>query len=240
MSTQVATIEYPDSDGKPMAENTLQYEWIVMIQGNLDDMFADDPDVFVAGDNLIYPKQGDPKVAKAPDVYVAFGRPKGYRGSYKVWEEDDIFPQVIFEVLSPSNTASDMKVRRDFYRNYGAEEYYVLDPYANFVEGWVRQGRRFDEILAMNGFVSPRLGIRFELTPGEAVLFRPNGNRFHGFVEISQRERRERHRADQEQARADQEQARADQEQARANDAVARANQLAAKLRSLGIDPETV
>ena len=46
-------IEYPDSDGKPMADNTLQFEWIVTIKGNLDLLFANDPNVFVAGDNLI-------------------------------------------------------------------------------------------------------------------------------------------------------------------------------------------
>jgi hypothetical protein len=43
---------YPDSDGRPMAENTLQYEWIVTIKGNLDALFCNDPNVFVAGDLL--------------------------------------------------------------------------------------------------------------------------------------------------------------------------------------------
>ena len=56
-------IVYPDSDGEPMAENTLQYEWIVTIKGNLDILFADRPDVFVAGDLLWYPVEGEPKIA---------------------------------------------------------------------------------------------------------------------------------------------------------------------------------
>ncbi len=33
-------IEYPDSDGKPMADNTEQYEWIVKIKENLEILFA--------------------------------------------------------------------------------------------------------------------------------------------------------------------------------------------------------
>src|SRR5437764_1211047 len=96
-------IVYPDSDGKPMADNTLQFRWITTIQLNLDDLFRSNPDVFVAGDNLIYPVKGDNTICQAPDVYVAFGRPKGDRGSYRVWEEGGIFPQVVFEVLSPGN-----------------------------------------------------------------------------------------------------------------------------------------
>src|SRR5438445_3715461 len=101
-------IVYPDSDGKPMAENTLQFEWIVTIQGGLDALFRDDPNVFVAGDLLWYPVEGDNKTRMAPDAMVAFGRPKGERGPYRQWEEGGIAPQVVFEVLSPGNRAADM------------------------------------------------------------------------------------------------------------------------------------
>ena len=72
-------------------------------QGGLDALFRDDPDVFVAGDLLWYPVEGDPKTRIAPDAMVVFGRPKGYRGSYKQWDEGGIAPQVVFEVLSPGN-----------------------------------------------------------------------------------------------------------------------------------------
>ncbi len=50
-------IEYPDSDGKPMADNTEQYEWIVKIKENLEILFANSPNVFIAGDLLWYPVQ---------------------------------------------------------------------------------------------------------------------------------------------------------------------------------------
>lgn len=48
-----AAVQYPDSDGKRMADNTLQFEWIVTLQGNLDLLFRSNPNVFVAGDHLI-------------------------------------------------------------------------------------------------------------------------------------------------------------------------------------------
>src|SRR5437660_1413088 len=119
---------FPDSDGKPMADNTLQYEWISTIKWNLDHQYADDPNVFVAGDNLIYPVEDDATIRQAPDVYVAFGRPKGYRGSYKVFEEGGIFPQVVFEVWSPGNTREEWEAKHAFYDKYGAEELYLLLP----------------------------------------------------------------------------------------------------------------
>lgn len=48
-------IIYPDSDGQPVANNTKQFRWIVVIQQNLDWLFADFSNVFVAGDLFWYP-----------------------------------------------------------------------------------------------------------------------------------------------------------------------------------------
>src|SRR5438874_1420885 len=143
MSTAVriaAPIVYPESDGQPMADNTRQFRCIVMIQGGLDDLFRDRHDVFVAGDNLWYPVEGHPEIRTAPDVYVAFGRPKGDRGSYKQWEENNIPPQVVFEILSPGNRAGEMIRKYKFYNRYGVEEYYVYDPDSGELTGWQRQG----------------------------------------------------------------------------------------------------
>jgi hypothetical protein len=51
MVSQVNKTEiiYPESDGKPMADNTKQFHWIVTIKQNLDWLYIDDPQVFVAG-----------------------------------------------------------------------------------------------------------------------------------------------------------------------------------------------
>lgn len=97
-------VVYPENDGKRMAEKSLQYQWIVTIRENIAGMFHDRPDVLVAADNLIYPVEGNNRISTAPDVYVAIGRPAGHRGSYRVWAEGGIFPQVVFEILSPSNS----------------------------------------------------------------------------------------------------------------------------------------
>ena len=84
-------VMYPESDGQPMAENTLQFEYIAMLKGGLDAVFRNDPNVFVAGDLFWYPVEGDSGIRTAPDTMVVFGRPKGHRRSYLQWLEHFTF-----------------------------------------------------------------------------------------------------------------------------------------------------
>jgi hypothetical protein len=43
-------ILYPESDGKPLAENTLQFDYIVLIKEGHEVLYMDRAVVFVAGD----------------------------------------------------------------------------------------------------------------------------------------------------------------------------------------------
>jgi Uma2 family endonuclease len=212
-----ARVIYPDSDGQPMAENTLQFDWIVRLKEGLDDLFRDRDDVFVAGDLLWYPVEGDPLVRIAPDAMVAFGRPKGYRGSYMQWVEGGVAPQVVFEVLSPGNRASEMARKHDFYDRFGVEEYYLYDPDRDDLTGWVRDGGRLTMIDRPIGWTSPRLGIRFEQGEASLRIIRPDGRELQNYEELA----RER------------------DELASQRDELARkAERLAARLRELGEDPD--
>ena len=143
---------YPDSDGLPMAENTEKYDWLVKIKENLEILFAARTDVFIAGDLLWYPVP-DRTLAYpvAPDVMVAFGRPKGRRGSYRQWEEDGIAPQVVFEILSPANSALEMQTKKVFYDQHGVQEYYVYDPNTNRLEVWMRQAKHLHKMAHIHG-----------------------------------------------------------------------------------------
>ncbi|MGI0493863.1 Uma2 family endonuclease [Alkalinema pantanalense CENA528] len=69
---------------------------------------------------------------------VVFGRPKGYRGSYQQWKEDNLAPQVVFEILSPGNRLKEMAKKFQFYQQYGVEEYYLYDPDTIDLMGWLR------------------------------------------------------------------------------------------------------
>ncbi len=182
-------IVYPESDGKPMADNTVQWNWMVMIVGELRDHFSG-RDVFVAGDLLWYPVEGQPRINAAPDAMVAFGRPAGDRGSYRQWQEGGIAPQVVFEVVSPSNTDDELDAKLGFYERYGVEEYYLIDPDESAVEAYVRSGKRLIRVRRLADFTSARLGIRFEKRDGELRILNAQGRPFRSREDVTAENRR--------------------------------------------------
>ena len=231
-------IIYPDSDGKPMSDNTKQFRWITVIQYNLEWLFAQNDRVFVAGDLLWYPVEGDNKLRQAPDVMVVFGVPKGDRGSYQQWKEGHIAPQVVFEILSPGNTLREMSRKQLFYDRYGVEEYYIYDPDRNDLTGWLRQNDRLELIETMEDWISPRLAIRFGWSDTdlktdprtELKLFRPDGSPFASYTEVSNQLTAITSQLDAVSNQLETALQTAEQERQRAD-------RLAEQLRSLGIDP---
>lgn len=222
-TTPPGKIIYPESDGKPLSDNTKQFELITVIHGNIDTLVPD----FVAGDLSWFPVRGKPKINKAPDVMVALGRPKGHRRSYRQWEEENIAPQVVFQIASPSNSRKELEeTKLEFYQDYGVEEYYIYDPDRVQLKGWRRQGKRLEPIESMLGWVSPQLGIRFEIIEDDLKLFFPDGEPFATYRELMARVELERQQKELERQRAD----RAEE----------RAAQLAARLQELGIDPDSL
>ncbi len=250
-------IIYPESDGKRMSDNSKQFRYIVTIEGNLEILFADQPDVFVIGDMLWYPAEGHPEIRQAPDVMVVFGRPKGDRGSYLQWREANIAPQVVFEILSPGNRKREMDDKLAFYDRYGVEEYYLYDPDRGRVRGWLRTpDQGLLAIKQMQGWRSPRLGVRFELDGLELNLYYPDEGRFLTIIELNERRKAaelraeiaqdraavaieqmeaaiERAEAARERAEAAREQAEAETQARRA--AEARIHELEEKLRQAGL-----
>ncbi len=205
-------IVYPESDGKPMADNTEQFKWIVKIKENLEILFKSNPDVFVAGDLFWYPVKGSNRIKLAPDTMVVFGRPKGQRGSYRQWEEDNIPPQVVFEILSPCNSKGEMTRKKLFYLKHGVEEYYVYDPDEMSLEVSIRENNSFREVEDFATWTSPRLNIRFDMTGDELVIYYPDGSRFLSPVELSNYAEQERFLKEQERLLKEQANQRAEQE----------------------------
>ena len=79
MPTAPAAVEYPSSDGKPMAESDAQRLTIVYATDALATWFAKRETVYVSGDLLIYYEEGNPRASIAPDVFVAYGVAKRER-----------------------------------------------------------------------------------------------------------------------------------------------------------------
>ncbi len=216
-SSKYSEIVYPESDGKPMADNTLQFRWIVKIKENLEILFANNADVFIAGDLLWYPVEGNNTITAAPDAMIVFGRPKGDRRSYLQWQENNIAPQVVFEILSHSNTQKEMAKKLEFYRKYDVEEYYLIDPYKIELCGWLRNDNDLIVIDNIENWVSPQLNIRFELTTDRLEIYYPDGKRFLTPVELAQKAEE----AEQQLAQAE-----------------ARIKLLEERLKAAGIDPQ--
>ncbi|MCS7047639.1 MAG: Uma2 family endonuclease, partial [Gemmataceae bacterium] len=147
-----------------------------------------------------------------------------------------------FEVVSDSNTKQELEYdKKDFYEQYGAEEYYIYDPYAGRWKGFIRQGKKLVEVPEMEGWVSPRLGIRFErgreTDPG---VYDSEGNPFPAYVRLREaledaieRVEQERRLREQERQRAEQERQRAEQERRLREQERQRAEQLEQELQRL-------
>jgi len=178
------SIVYPESDGQPMSDNTKQAHWILLLYSNLLALYRGVPKVFVAADLLWYPVEGHPELRTAPDVLVVFGRDQDHRGSYQQWREDGIAVTVAFEILSPSNSLDEMIEKISFYEEYGVEELYLYNPDSNRLHVYLRRDQMLRRQREVNGFVSPRLKVRFDLSGPEMVVYRPDGRPFLTLAEV--------------------------------------------------------
>lgn len=135
MSSQVYpldVIEYPDSDGQPMAESDFQLEPLIYAVDSLRTHFRDRADLYVSGNLFIYYEQGNPKAVVAPDVFVVVGADAHDRSSYKLWEEPK-GPDFVLEITSHSTYAEDQGAKRGIYALLGVREYWQYDPTGDYL-----------------------------------------------------------------------------------------------------------
>ena len=121
------SIYYPDSDGEPVAESDYQFYPLTDTVRALRQHLADRPDVYVAGNMLVYYRMNDVAARLAPDVFVVFGVPDHPRRSYFVWREGKA-PDFVLEIASASTVNHDLGDKRDRYAAMGVREYWRFDP----------------------------------------------------------------------------------------------------------------
>ena len=143
------TVEYPDSDGLPMAENDFQRKAMTYAIDALDAHFRSHPDVYVSGDLLLYHEENNNKVRVAPDVFVVFGVPDHMRRTYLLWQEGKA-PDFVMEVASPSTYRADLGDKRVTYAGIGVSEYWLYDPIGGYfdprLQGFRLVGGRYEPI----------------------------------------------------------------------------------------------
>ena len=231
---------YPDSDGKPLAENMWQGQAIL---NAMADLMSAHPDAMVAMDIFVYPEEGNNRNSIVPDVLVGLGLGAHPRKSYYVWVEGKP-PDWVLEVASPSTQAEDRGPKRRRYAEIGVREYWLFDAQGGvyprgtpdlqglaLVDGEyvalpprVAEGRRMirSEVLGLDVYRDGQL-LRFrDAATGEEVRHWP---------ELEAEKKRAQRAAEREAARAEREAARASREAAGRAAAEARVAELEAALR---------
>ncbi|MDM9583580.1 Uma2 family endonuclease [Nostoc sp. GT001] len=129
----VTPIEYPDEDGKPLAEGDIQFSYLAYGINTLQIYFQNHLDVYVAGNVFIYYEIGYPESVVAPDVFVVFEVENRDRRSYKTWEENNQTPDFVLEITSKATRSKDQGAKKGIYAFLGVREYFQYDPTGDYL-----------------------------------------------------------------------------------------------------------
>lgn len=223
-------IEYPETDGQPMAESDIHQDVMVHAIQGLRDHFSADPQVYVAGNMLLYFEKGK-RSSVAPDVFVVQGVPKHRRDKYLLWEEGQA-PCFVLEVTSKTTRDEDLTVKKSRYAELGVEEYFLFDPRGEYLRPRFQGLRLFGGVGGVGGaggtyqpipvsvdgsLTSRRLGVVF-VPDGERLRMRDlaTGRFLLGFDDWKASAQAEKERAAQESAARQAAEERAEAAEARA------------------------
>ena len=177
--THKVEVDYPTSDGKPMAETQLHLNQMVDTIQTLDDHYAESPHVHIAGNLLLYYEEGNPRKHISPDVQVTFGIPKlPLRDYFLVWKEGKS-PDVAIEITSKTTRRSDQGKKLEVYRDVlKVREYFLFDPTEDYLhpplQGFHLVGGKYARIKPVAGRLpSKMLGLHLERDGGHLRFFDP-------------------------------------------------------------------
>ncbi len=148
VKNETSTIEYPETDGLPMAETDTHRD--LMVQALIEPLktfYHGREDIYISGNLLFYYEEGNPRQSISPDVFVVFGIPAGQRRVYKLWEEGRA-PDVVFELTSRSTYRQDLEKKRFLYEQLGVQEYFLFDPLHEYLEPPLRGFHLVDDYYA--------------------------------------------------------------------------------------------
>ena len=174
-------VDYPSSDGKPLAENDAQARAILYAFGALRVRYRDRrSDVYVSADLLIHYEEGNPRVSVAPDVFVVFGVEDRVRMSYRLWEEGK-GPDFVLEVASPNTWREDVETKPGVYARLGVREYFLFDPTGEHLtprlQGYRLVGGEYERLPAVESIDrtlrlrSDVLGLELRARAGDEMRF---------------------------------------------------------------------
>ena len=161
-----------------MAETDVHIDVLIYLREALKDYFRDEPQVYIAGNMLLYYEEGNPAACVAPDIFVVQGVSKGERLTYKLWEEGQP-PTVIFEITSRGSRLEDLGTKRALYAMLGVQEYFLYDPLGEYLrpplQGYRLQQGEYERVLPgdQGQLVSQALSLELRLQDGQLQIVNP-------------------------------------------------------------------
>ena len=182
-------------------------------------------DVYCSGNTTVYydENQLTTRNFRGPDVFVVMGVDPRPRKSWMIWKEGGKYPNVVFELLSPSTAKTDRTTKKTLYQDvWRLPNYFWFHPETKEFEGFRLVNNQYQaiEANALGHLWSDQMELFVGLHDGMLRLFSRSGS----LILLEEEEA-------QEQARQAQEQVQQAQE---------RADLFAQKLRELGVDPEAL
>jgi Uma2 family endonuclease len=174
-TTTNVVVDYPESDGEPMAETELHRDGMIYLIEVLKQRYRGQR-VHVTGNLFLYYVEGRPKMSVSPDVFVVLDCEPRRRRVFKTWEEGRT-PDVVFELTSSGTKRCDLREKPRIYADLEVAEYFLFDPLGDYLSPNLRGFRLVEgEYVAIEADAEGRLecvtlGLVLRLVDGELRLF---------------------------------------------------------------------
>lgn len=140
---QIEVLEFPpdlpEEDGEPLESNWHRIQ-INLLVDLTHQLWSFRDDYFVAGNMFVYfsARQASRHEYRGPDFFlVKEVAPKPERRSWKTWEEEGRFPDLIVELLSPTTATVALTTKKRLYeRTFRTPEYFAYDKDTRQLYGW--------------------------------------------------------------------------------------------------------
>ncbi len=171
-------LDYPTSDGRPMAETELHMRLMMALIQTLEAYFAPEPLVYVWGNLLVFYERGNRRKHVSPDVFVVRGVSKRRRLHYLIWREKKA-PEFVIELTSKSTRREDQVKKLALYRDVlKVKEYFLFDPYQDYLDpafqGYRLRKGHYVPIESVNGRLpSEVIGLHLERDGRDLRLWNP-------------------------------------------------------------------
>jgi Uma2 family endonuclease len=141
-----ANITLPPSDlysDEPPFESDLHLRQILLLLTSLEWLWRDRTDFFASANLTVYfnAQKIKSRDFRGPDFFLVLDTERRSRKSWVVWEEQGKYPNFIIEILSDSRAKQDRTDKKLLYQNtFRTPEYFWFDPVTLEFAGFVLMG----------------------------------------------------------------------------------------------------